>query len=96
MRQATARLVDRTGAPAAARKVFEGTKNVAETGADHVHDIGKAVITPVIKIVQIIPGVKMLTSSTEDRVQHERDDLVQQASSEATKLESSIPTIRGN
>jgi hypothetical protein len=96
MRQATARLVERTGAPAAARKVLEETKNVAETGADHVHDIGKAVITPVIKIVQIIPGVKMLTSTTEDRVQHERDNLVQQAGSEVTNLEGSIPTNRGN
>jgi hypothetical protein len=96
MRQATARLVERTGAPAAARKVLEETKNVAETGADHVHDIGKAVITPVIKIVQIIPGVKMLTSTAEDRVQHERDNLVQQAGSEVTNLEGSIPTNRGN
>jgi hypothetical protein len=96
VRQATARLVERTGAPAAARKVLDGTKNVAETGADHVHDIGKAVVTPVIKIVQIIPGVKMLTSSAEERVQHERDTLVQQAESEVTNLEASIPTIRGS
>jgi hypothetical protein len=96
VRQGTARLVERTGAPAAARKVLDGAKNAAETGADHVHDIGKAVVTPVIKIVQIIPGVKMLTSSAEDRVEHERDTLVQQASTDVTKLEASIPTNRGN
>jgi hypothetical protein len=93
--QATARLVERTGAPAAARKVLQGTKNAAETGADHVHDIGKAVITPVIKIVQVIPGVRMLTSSAENRVQHERDSLVRQAQAEVTNLEASIPTNRG-
>jgi hypothetical protein len=101
VRQSTVRLVERTGAPAAARMVLQGTKNVAETGADHVHDIGKAVITPVVKIVQMIPGVKMLTSSVEDRVQHERDNLVQQATllnqaqAEVPNFEGSIPTNRG-
>jgi hypothetical protein len=95
VRHGTLRLVERTGAPAAARKVLDGARNAAETGADHVHDIGKAVITPVVQIVQIVPGVKMLTSSAEDRVAHERDTLVQQAQSEATGLEESIPTIRG-
>ncbi len=95
LRQGTMRLVERTGAPAAARKVLDGAKNAAETGADHVHDIGKAVITPVVKIVQLVPGVKMLASSEESRVTHERDNLVQQAQTEATGLEDSIPTIRG-
>jgi hypothetical protein len=95
VRHGTMRLVERTGAPAAARKVLDGAKNAAETGADHVHDVGKAVITPVVKIVQMVPGVKMLTSSADDRVAHERDTLVQQASSETTALQESIPTIRG-
>jgi len=92
--QATVRLIERTGAPEAGRKVYEATKNVVGTAADRVHDVGKAVITPLVKIVQIVPGVKMLMSSAEQRVQNERDSLVQRAQAETTQLEASIPTNR--
>jgi hypothetical protein len=92
--QATARVIERTGAPADAKKVVEGTINLVETSADHVHDVGKAVITPVSKIVQIVPGVKLLLSPTERRVETERDVFLQQAESQAFQLGESIPTNR--
>ena len=55
------------------------TKNVVVSAADRVHDIGKAVITPVIQVAKLIPGVSMLTSSVEQRVENERDTLVERA-----------------
>jgi hypothetical protein len=92
--EATARLIVRTGAPAAARKIVDGTVNVVATGADHVHEVGVAVITPVVKIVQLVPGVKMLATPVERRVENERRALLQQAQGDAGLLERSIPTVR--
>jgi hypothetical protein len=90
----TARLVRRTGVPDASKKVAAGVVNVVQTSADHAHDIGKAVVTPVIQIVKVIPGVSMLTSSAEDRAARERDMMVQKASALSLQADSAVTQNR--
>jgi hypothetical protein len=92
--QATVRLIDRTGAPEAGRKVYKAAKNAVVNAADRAHDVGKAVVTPLVQIARLIPGVSMLTSSAEQGVQNERDSMVQRAEADTTRLEASIPTNR--
>jgi hypothetical protein len=92
--QSTARLVQRTGLPEVGQKIGSCVKNVAETGADRVHDVGKAVAGPVVGFVKATPLATLLTSSPEDRAAKARDVAVKRAGDEAKQLEGSIPTVR--
>jgi hypothetical protein len=93
-RQATARFIERTGAPEAARKVHQKAKSVASSTADRIHDVGKAAVTPVLQVVKLIPGINLLNSDSVEQAETERNTLVKQASSDLTTLEGTIPTVR--
>jgi hypothetical protein len=89
-----ARLVRRTGLPAASRTVARGAVNVVETSADRAHDIGKAVVTPVIQAAKLIPGINLLTSSAEDRAENEREVLLEHTETSIDQLAPTIPVNR--
>jgi hypothetical protein len=73
------RLIERTGLPEVTDKVCDGAKNVVETAADHTHDLGQMAAAPITQVVQLIPGIKMLTSTPEERAERLRDAEVKRA-----------------
>lgn len=86
--------VQRTGIPTAGGKIREVGKNVAETAADRIHDVGKMAAAPVIQIVKATPLGNAFTSSPEDRATKARDGAVQRAQQSVSGLEADIPTVR--
>jgi len=88
------RIWQRTGIPVAGEKIRAGAKNVAETSADRVRDLGRIIVTPVAQIVRSTPLGNAFTTSPEQRAMRERDDLVRRAEAETTRLQADIPTNR--
>ncbi len=88
------KILQRTGIPDVRDKILSGAKNVAETSADRVRDLGRTVATPVLQIVKATPLGTAFTTSPEQRATRERDDLVRRAEAEATRLQADIPTNR--
>lgn len=93
-KQNARRLAQRSGLTEARRKVHAGAKNVAANAVDRVHDISKAAVTPVIQVLKIVPGVKLLAGTPDQRAEDLRDTSVKQAAAEAQKLDATIPTVR--
>jgi hypothetical protein len=88
-------LYDRTGIPNACLKVADFTKNVTETTVDHLHDLGRAVVTPPLQLARFLPGVNLLVSSPEERAQRERDLQIRLAEERARQqADVYIPTNR--
>jgi hypothetical protein len=88
------RLVRRTGAPVVVEKVGKTASNVAQTAADRVNDVGKMVLSPVVKVVKALPGVNFLTTPPDQLLQRERDVLVNQAGGTSAPNLSSLGTVR--
>lgn len=86
--------VQRTGIPTAGGKIREVGKNVAETTADRIKDVGTMAFAPVIQIVKATPLGNAFTSSPEDRATKARDGAVQRAQQTVNSLGADIPTVR--
>jgi hypothetical protein len=77
-----------------ASKIKDETKNLGNAAVDGVKTVGKAVITPVVQIVEMLPGVKTLQSSAEQRAAVARDEAVQRAGTLSARANDSISTLR--
>lgn len=86
--------LERTGIPQATATVFSGTVNVAGKTADGINFVGKAVTTPVVKIVNATPLNALFTTSPEDEAIRIRDRNVRKAEFQNQKRDLSIPTNR--
>ncbi len=83
-----------TGASDLACKVKDETKSLGHAAVDGVKTAGKAVLTPVVQIVEVLPGVKTLQSSGEQRAAVARDEAVQRAAALNSRANDSIRTVR--
>ena len=86
--------VERTGLPDASKKLMTSAKDAANTSADKIHDVGKAVATPVLQAVKLIPGINMLKGNPEDEAIHLRNLQVKGAEVDSLRKDVSIPTNR--
>jgi len=87
-------LSERTGLSCLACKVKDETKGLACGAVDGVKTVGQAVLTPVVQVVQVLPGAKMLTASAQQRAVTARNDAVQRAASASAGLDETIATVR--
>jgi hypothetical protein len=92
--KATHHVTVATGASDLACHVKNETKNLAGAAACAVKTAGKIVLTPVIVVVEALPGAKALQSSAEQRAADARDASVQRAGTAAAQSNASIPTVR--
>jgi hypothetical protein len=83
-----------TGVGDLAGHVVDHTKNLAVATACAVKETGKAILTPAIVVVEMLPGVKALESASADCATKQRDDAVQRAASATKKTEATIRTLR--
>jgi hypothetical protein len=90
VRDATRRLVNRTGIPACADKVAKGSKSVVVTTVDRLNDLGKVVVAPPIAVLKATPLANLFTESPEDRATKERDSVVQRARDQALRQENAF------
>jgi len=75
----TKNFVQRTGLPQGLQRFGQGTKNALGTAADHIHDAGRMVLTPVVNGLRSLPGAQLLQSSPEDQGEKARDAAMRQA-----------------
>lgn len=73
-----------TRIPEAVRRTSEGTKYVAKESLAVTAVAAKTVATPLVQAAQVIPGVKMLQRSPEQRASTMYDNLKRQAETERT------------
>ncbi|MBI1913278.1 MAG: hypothetical protein HYS12_00745 [Planctomycetes bacterium] len=93
-RDATRRLLSRTGIPQATDALAAGTKNVFVTTVDRVNAVGEFVLAPPIVLLRSTPLGSLFTSSEEDREAQERDARVRRAEAQALRQGSTIRTNR--
>jgi hypothetical protein len=93
-RQRVDKWVQRTGIPQAFDKVREGTSNAVGASADGVKAVGKAVVSPIVQVVQATPLGTIFTSDPARQAQREQEAIANQAQSQADKLSADIPTVR--
>lgn len=92
-RQKTRDAVAAAGQAAGGHKLAEASHNVAVNAGSGLKKIGAAAVSPVKKIIGATP-LANLAKPPQDAALKQRDKLVDQAQTEATRLEQSIPTIR--
>jgi hypothetical protein len=85
-------LLDATGLPACGKKVADCTKDTCETAVIRISDVGKAVVTPIIQVAKLLPGVNWLQSSPEERATRIRDAQVTGAAAAAARKDVTINT----
>jgi len=90
----TKALIERTGIPNATRKTVQVGKNITGTGVDNLREVGKAVVSPLQQVIQLIPGVTALTSSPEAQAESVRNVQIQRAVDQQKLLEGSLRTNR--
>lgn len=86
--------LDRTGIPSAAKSVTEGTKSLANSGADGIRRASQAVTAPMQQLVDSTALSRVLRRSPEDDAAAARDSGVARAQAEADRRSASIPTLR--
>ncbi|WP_145311554.1 hypothetical protein [Gimesia fumaroli] len=86
--------LERTGIPQATVTVVSGTTTIAGKTADGIHFVGKAVSTPVVKIVNSTPLNALFTPSPETEAIKYRDRNVRKAEFEQRNRDLYIPTNR--
>lgn len=87
-------VVDRTGLPDLTVHAAEATRNAAGATVDCMKTVGNAVVTPISQAVQMLPGVKMLSTTAEQRATQARDSAVQRAQFQSDSADATIPTLR--
>jgi hypothetical protein len=94
LKDSTRRLIDRTDIPQYTDRAVNGAKNVTLNTIDTANRLAKRVIDPAIAVVQMLPGVKTLTSTAEQRATVERDATLKRARAEELRGEAYINTNR--
>src|SRR5205823_3920594 len=82
-RDATRRLVGRTGIPECADKAAAGAKSLVVTTVDRANDLGKRLMAPPTALIRATPLADLFTESPEDQAAKARDAEVQRASEQA-------------
>ncbi len=93
-RDATRRLVNRTGIPECADKAAAGTKSAVVTTVDRVNDLGKKLLAPPIALIRATPLSNLLNESPEVRAEKDRAAEVKRAADRASQADSFINTNR--
>lgn len=86
------RWVERTGFPEARGKLREGAGNALGATADGVRTVGKAAVSPMVRIIQATPIGSALKTDPARDAERERDAMTRRA--EARRLGADIPTLR--
>src|SRR5262245_49715962 len=79
--------------PSFARKTLDCTKNVGECVCAGIREVGAMVKTPVANLLQFVPGLVPLQSSTNDNCERIRDMQARQAECK-NKPEEFIESLR--
>ena len=85
---------DRAGITEAKQTVGSAAKNIGKDTADVIGTVGREVMRPVAQIGQLIPGIKLLGTTEEDRAMRLRDSQVRAAEKAAASQNLTIPTGR--
>ena len=93
-RARTKDLCTRAGLAGLNQKACNHAKTACDCAAGAVKTAGKTVLTPVVQVVQILPGAKMLSSSVEQRAANARNSSVNAAANASATSDASIATVR--
>ena len=85
---------DRAGITEAKQSVGSVAKNIGKDTADVIGTVGREIMRPVAQVGQLIPGIKMLGTTEEDRAMRLRDSQVRAAEKAAASQNLTIPTGR--
>jgi hypothetical protein len=85
---------DRSGITQVKQMACSGAKSVCKDTADVLGAVGKGIARPIAQVSQLIPGIKMLSTTEEDRAIRLRDAQVQTAEKAAASQNLTIPSGR--